>query len=141
MIHARQNKISWVSNTVGSSETLAIFKKTCHVYNDRCRSLSLADQTKAQRQRVPPLTLGTMDKCTFHGNINIFCYQNVLNFLQQFHQTFFIQFWFFFLVLIVLLLLFFYFFLGGGWCVKAVLNNLVIISMIYWPFFFDFISI
>lgn len=30
---------------------------------------------------------------------------------------------------------------GGGWCVKAVLNNLVIISMIYWPFFFDFISI
>lgn len=56
MIHARQNKISWVSNTVGSSETLAIFKKTCHVYNDRCRSLSLADQTKAQRQRVPPLT-------------------------------------------------------------------------------------
>lgn len=127
MIHARQNKISWVSNTVGSSETLAIFKKTCHVYNDRCRSLSLADQTKAQRQRVPPLTLGTMDKCTFHGNINIFCYQNVLNFLQQFHQTFLIQFvfflffcfWFFvlfFLLAWIVLLLFFnlFFFLGGG---------------------------
>lgn len=55
MIHARQNKISWVSNTVGSSETLSIFKKTCHVYNDRSRSLSLADQIKAQRQRVLPL--------------------------------------------------------------------------------------
>lgn len=117
MIHARQNKISWVSNTVGSSETLAIFKKTCHVYNDRCRSLSLADQTKAQRQRVPPLTLGTMDKCTFHGNINIFCYQNVLNFMQQFHQTFFIQFGFFFSCFncfVVVIFLFFLFFLGGG---------------------------
>lgn len=111
MIHARQNKISWVSNTVGSSETLAIFKKTCHVYNDRCRSLSLADQTKAQRQPVPPLTLGTMDKCTFHGNINIFCYQNVLKFPATISSNIFSTNWFFFLVLIVLLLLFFF---GGG---------------------------
>lgn len=111
MIHARQNKISWVSNTVGSSETLAIFKKTCHVYNDRCRSLSLADQTKAQRQRVPPLTLGTMDKCTFHGNINIFCYQNVLNFLQQFHQTFFNNLGFFSCFNCFVVVIFFF---GGG---------------------------
>lgn len=114
MIHARQNKISWVSNTVGSSETLAIFKKTCHVYNDRCRSLSLADQTKAQRQRVPPLTLGTMDKCTFHGNINIFCYQNVLNFLQQFHQTFFIQFRGFFSCFNCFVVVIFFFWGGGA---------------------------
>lgn len=37
-----------------------------------------------------------------------------LNFLQQFHQTFFIQIGFFFLVLIVLLLLFSLFFFEGG---------------------------